>query len=161
MAYVRKKIYIDQSVQGALLKRIILHWCAFIGLALICLLAFEYFMGDPQLTFGGHLQVIWQKYAFFFMLMLAIVPSFVYDTIKLSHRFAGPILRLRNSIHSLAEGENVREIHFREGDFWMELASDFNKVAKRLNEFEETADAAEPNAAIDVAEPAAVEATAS
>lgn len=133
MANKRGKLFIDDNVQGSLIKRIVLHWCAFFLLSLLSLFALEYFMGDPALSFGGHLAVIWGKYAFFILLMLAVVPTFIYDTLKLSHRFAGPILRLKSSIRSLAEGENVAELKFRDNDFWSELSDDFNRVAHRVS----------------------------
>lgn len=134
MANQRGKVYVDRIVQGALAKRIIMHWCVFFGLSLLALFTLEVFLGDPSLTIGGHLGVLWTKYAFFIILMLAIVPTFVYDSMKLSNRFAGPILRLRQSIHGLAQGENVAELHFRDNDFWRELSQDFNRVAQRVTE---------------------------
>lgn len=133
MSNARGKIFIDSSVQGALVRRILIHWFAFFALALICLFSLEYFTGDPGLSFGGHLAVIWGKYAFFLLLMLALVPSFVYDTMKLSHRFAGPVLRLKESIRKLADGETVKELKFRDNDFWVELSTDFNRVMNRVN----------------------------
>ncbi len=134
MAHTRGKLFVDKTVQGAIAKRIVLHWCVFFLLAVLSLIALEYFMGDPSLTLGGHLAAIWSKYAFFLLLMLAIVPSFVYDTLKLSNRFAGPILRLKDSIRRLAEGEQVTELQFRDNDFWSELSQDFNRVVQRVNE---------------------------
>ena len=133
MSNARGRIFVDSSVQGALVRRILLHWFAFCALAVICLFTLEYFTGDPGLSLGGHLAVIWGKYAFFLLLMIALIPSFVYDTMKLSHRFAGPVLRLKDSIRKLAEGEAVNELKFRDNDFWIELSTDFNRVVNRVN----------------------------
>lgn len=134
MARKRGKLFIDSTVQGAIAKRILVHWCVFFLLAILSLITLEYFLGDPALSFRGHLSAILSKYAFFLLLMLAIVPSFVYDTLKLSNRFAGPVHRLKDSIRRLADGERVSELKFRENDFWCELSHDFNRVAERLNE---------------------------
>lgn len=134
MSNTRGKIYVDRQVQGALAKRIVLHWLAFLTLCIACLAAFEYFTGEPHLSFGEHAFAVWNKYAFFLLLMLAVVPSFIWDTMKLSNRFTGPVLRLRDGIRRLADGEDVPEMKFRDNDFWRELSSDFNRAAARVSE---------------------------
>jgi hypothetical protein len=134
MSIKRGKLYVDSRVQGALARRIVTHWFLFFVLSLISLGALELFSGDPTLTLAGHLSVLWSKYAFFVILMLCILPTFVYDSMKLSNRFVGPILRLRESISSLANGDEVKELRFRDNDFWRELSDDFNVVAKRFQE---------------------------
>ncbi len=130
----RGKVYVDRIVQGALARRIVAHWCIFFLLSIISLVTLEFFLGDPSLTLAGYASVLWNKYAFFVILMLAILPTFVYDSMKLSNRFAGPVLRLRESIHLLAKGEQVTQLSFRENDFWRELSEDFNVVATRASE---------------------------
>ncbi len=134
MSNKRGKVYVDSLVQGALARRIVAHWCIFFALSLISLGALELFLGDPTLSLQGHLGVLWGKYAFFVILMVSILPTFVYDSMKLSNRFAGPVMRLRESIGALAKGENVRELKFRDNDFWRELSDDFNVVASRAQE---------------------------
>ncbi|MFN3192242.1 MAG: hypothetical protein ACE361_17155 [Aureliella sp.] len=134
MSHTRGKIFIDRTVQGALAKRIFAHWCIFFGLSLLSLFAIEYFVGDPKLTFGGKLSLIWEKYAFFILLMITIVPSFIYDSIKLSNRFAGPMVRLRDSIKRIADGGEVSELSFRDGDFWQDVSVEFNRMNDRISE---------------------------
>jgi len=133
MSNHRGKLFVDSVVQGALAKRVLLHWCVFFFLSLISLFAIEFFTTGPNITFAEHLQHLWSKYGFFILLMLAIVPTFIYDTVKLSHRFVGPIIRLRNSIRMLADGEKVAELQFRDNDFWSEISEDFNRAARRID----------------------------
>lgn len=132
MTCKRGRFYIDHPVQGALARRIVVHWCIFFVLSLISLFSLELFLGDPNLTLAGHLGVLWGKYAFFVVLMLGILPTFVYDSMKLSNRFVGPVMRLRESVRKLAQGEHVDELKFRDNDFWLELSDDFNAVARRV-----------------------------
>ena len=40
------------------------------------------------------------------------------------------------AMKALAEGEEVSPIHFRDGDFWQELAEDFNRIVKRVEALE-------------------------
>ncbi len=132
MSNKRGRVYVDRLVQGALARRIIVHWCVFFVLSMISLTALELFLGDPELSLSGHLGVLWSKYAFLVILMVFILPTFVYDSMKLSNRFVGPVLRLRESIRGLARGESVEELKFRDNDFWLEVSDDFNLVAKRV-----------------------------
>lgn len=96
------------------------------------ILALQYFTGDPTLTLMGHLGVVWQNYAFFVLLMFAIVPAFAYDSIKLSNRFAGPMVRLRKGIQAVTEGEPTVNLKFRKGDFWSDVADEFNEMVASI-----------------------------
>jgi hypothetical protein len=136
MAKLRKKFFVDSPVQGALVRRIILHWGIFFVLVSMTIFAAEWFLGGVQLGFVQQLGEVWSKYAFFFLLMLFILPTFVYDTVKVSHRFAGPITRLKGALKSLADGEPVPTLKFREDDYWSELAADFNRIAARVHSIE-------------------------
>ncbi len=51
---------------------------------------------------------------------------------RLSNRFAGPMLRLRRSLRALGRGEYVEPLEFRGADFWQEFADDFNSVLRRV-----------------------------
>ena len=63
------------------------------------------------------------------LLFLIVV---VWFAVFASHRFAGPVLRLRRSMRQLAQGEHVEPIKFRKGDFWPEFADEFNAVLARV-----------------------------
>lgn len=142
MSNSRSTIFIDRKVQGALARRIAVHWCTFFTLAALCLFAQEYFLGEPNSGIVDKAKTVANQYAFFFLLLLCMVPAFLYDTVKLSNRFVGPVLRLKNSLRSLADGHNVSPIKFRGGDFWHELASDFNRLNDKVGSHLQ--DSAEP-----------------
>lgn len=50
----------------------------------------------------------------------------------LSHRIAGPLYRLRQHLKGLSKGEPLREVHFRRGDFFTELADAMNEHLSAL-----------------------------
>jgi signal transduction histidine kinase len=100
----------------------------------LTLLTIEYFLRDPDVTFVDCIGIVVTKHAVVVVLSLALLPVFLYDTIKMSHRFAGPIYRFRKSLKTLAGGQSVEEISFRGNDFWADLSNDFNQVAKKLNQ---------------------------
>src|SRR5262245_55037505 len=127
----RKKTFVDPKVQGALVRRLVLHWCAFIvvaGLVSFCLQV----LSNPFLPIKEHLQNVWWTHGPFLMVMVFMLPVFIVDTIKLSHRFAGPIYRLRQTVRSLARGGAYTPMKFRDFDFWQGLADDFNEMVERL-----------------------------
>ena len=78
------------------------------------------------------LSSMWHQYKLLAVVFLVVLPAFLYDLVQLSHRFAGPITRLRNEIRRAARGEKVKPIHFRENDFWQEMAEEFNALLVRI-----------------------------
>ena len=62
------------------------------------------------------------------VILLALFPAFMLDTIRFSNRFVGPIARLRRHLRQLGNGETDR-CQFRENDYWAEMAGEFNDVA--------------------------------
>ena len=84
------------------------------------------------------MQDLWWTQGPFLLVMVFLLPVFVVDTIKLSHRFAGPIFSLRRAIREIAQGKTPRKLKFRRRDFWHDLAEDYNAMLLRLELLEET-----------------------
>jgi hypothetical protein len=128
----RKKTFVDPKVQGALVRRLVLHWSAFVAVASVVAFCLQV-LSNPFRPLEQHFQELWWTHGPFLMVMFFMLPVFIVDTIKLSHRFAGPIYRLRNTVRSLAQGERFQPIKFREFDFWQGLAEDFNAMMARFS----------------------------
>ena len=139
----RKKQFIDSRVQGALTRRIIFHWLVFMLVTSAVAFVLQV-LADPFRGLTSHLQDLWWAQGPFLLVMVFLMPVFVMDAVKLSHRFAGPIFSLRRSIRGIVNGESPRKLKFREGDFWQDLADDYNAMLTKLgaleNETSETAD---------------------
>lgn len=127
----RKQTYVDPQVQGALVRRLLLHWIGFFVTASIVTFLLQV-LSNPLIPISSHLSELWWTQGPFLIVMVFLLPMFVLDTIKLSHRFAGPIYRLRRTIQAVASGEAPRHLKFRDFDFWEGLASDYNKMIDRL-----------------------------
>lgn len=127
----RRQKFIDSQVQGALARRIIFHWLVFVSVAAVAALLLQV-LSDPFQPAGQHVENLWYTHGPFLIVMVFLLPVFVVDTIKISHRFAGPIFSLRRTMREVAEGQPPRLLKFREGDFWHELASDYNAMIARL-----------------------------
>lgn len=134
----RKVKFVDREVQGALLRRIILHWLAFIVVSFVSVTMLQILVGDPNLTVAEKIGVAWGQYALFGVVLISLLPAFLLDSLRLSNRFAGPIMRLRRALRQVADGETVAELKFREGDFWKEISTDFERAFARLQQNEQS-----------------------
>ena len=127
---LRKRLIVDYRVQGALIVRVVLYW-------LTCLLSIALFLlawgmvADPGRPLHARLAELWALQGPAAVASLALLPAVIFDLARLSNRFAGPMVRLRRSMHDLAQGRPVDTLRLRHADFWQELADDFNTVAMR------------------------------
>jgi hypothetical protein len=133
----RRQIFLHGPIQGALISRIALYWLLsmFIQALLIMLLSVgsgstdELFQRTHQ--FWWHLKLVAVS-------SLLTLPLLLLDITKLSHRWVGPIFRLRTAMQALAMGEDVQPLTFRTGDYWKDLSDDFNAVLTRVKHLDES-----------------------
>lgn len=138
---LRRKLLIDPKVQGMLISRVILYWAIFVS-GMFCLLAgfpllVSLFIHSPGEPTAG--QVFLQTWRTFWPALFAsclMLPLLLLDIIRVTHRFAGPIYRLRSALHDLADGKPVEPIVFRYGDFWCAIADEFNRATARIRELQ-------------------------
>jgi hypothetical protein len=127
----RKKQFIDRHVQGALVFRLGLHWCAFLLIGMAVSVVLQY-LADPFRPASEHFAMFVRNQAGFLLVMVCMTPVFLYDTVKFSNRFAGPVLRVRRTLNDLACGIKVAPVTFRPGDFWTDITDDLNYVVNRI-----------------------------
>ena len=139
----RRQMFVDRRVQGTLIVHSIFYWAFCLISVTLMLLCWRIVTG-PARMFYTHFDEMWFHYGAALVASTLLLPIVVLDIIRLSNRFAGPMARLRRSMHDLAQGEPVQAIHFRDDDFWSELAEDFNKIASRLKLAELAAAGAPP-----------------
>ncbi len=130
----RRKLLINRRVQGGLICRILFHWAVFFAIS-FCILPLWQLMlsGNPLSPFAKEMVDMSVHSAPVFIILLALLPVFVWDTVKLTHRLAGPMYRFHKTVKSLAAGESVKPIKLRKGDFWQEFAADFNLMLERFD----------------------------
>ena len=127
----RKKYFIDPQVQGALVRRILVYWIGCMVAMFVMLWWWSIFM-LPDRPILSHMDQVWPVFGPVFITSLIIVPLILLDTVRLSNRFAGPMLRMRRAMRFLSEDRKVYPIHFRDNDFWGEFAEDFNQMLARV-----------------------------
>ena len=124
----RKQNFVDKHVQGALLRRIFLHWLVFFFVVTMSVVMLQAMLGDPAQSLTTRLRHEMGEFIFMGVILLALFPAFMLDTIRFSNRFVGPIARLRRHLRQLGSGDTDR-CQFRENDYWAEMAGEFNEVA--------------------------------
>lgn len=134
----RKKYFVDPAVQGAIVRRLVLHWVYAMLTGCFCLLMLQVFTAGPSMTLSSHLGLFCERYGILFVSLALTLPLFIYDSLRLSHRFVGPMVAVRLALKKLAAGGTVPEINFRQGDFWPEVADDINQLARRVGQAKST-----------------------
>jgi hypothetical protein len=132
MNHKRKKLFIDKQVQGALVRQLVLRWIIAGFLIFLFLLVIQIVGSGANLNVDQHMGEMWAKYGGLLLAVVLVFPLFIYDSIKLGHRLAGPIFSFRRALSTLAQGKPIRPIQFRDDDFWSELTDDLNKIAERM-----------------------------
>ena len=128
---LRKHLFVDPKVQGALAARIVLYWIVCLISITLMLLCWRIVTGPPRM-FATHFEEMWFSYGPAAIASFILLPLVIVDVLRLSNRFVGPLVRLRRSMRQLGRGEDVEPIEFRETDFWPEFADEFNAIRLRL-----------------------------
>ncbi len=131
----RSKKFIDRKVQGHLVLGLASHWLLYFMMVLFSVPMWHMItVAGFTKPFPKVLADSWTQMVPVFVFLAAVLPIFIWETIKFSNRFVGPIYRLHQAIRKIAAGEEFSPVHFRKGDFWHELADDFNAMIDRLSD---------------------------
>ncbi|MEM6981105.1 MAG: hypothetical protein AAF539_15705 [Planctomycetota bacterium] len=127
----RRRRLVDPEVQIGIIRKIAIHWSVFFVCNAIALMIWIRLFEQPDADWGQTFGDTMRRFMPFFIITMALIPAFVWDTLKLTNRFAGPILRLRSALSDASAGRAVSPLQFRNNDFWQEIAENFNKVILR------------------------------
>ena len=144
MKHKRRQLLIDRPVQVGLVTRVVFHWFTFLATVAIVLPMFRAIvMGDFATPFSVRLQQAGVEATILLVLFALLLPYFIYDTFRITNRFAGPMYRLQMTIRGLAQGAPFKPLKFRDGDYWHHVAADFNNMVERLQDRPEAEQEAE------------------
>jgi len=129
----RRRLFIDRPIQTALLLRATSYWAVCLLVQVLMIVFFSVVTSAPD-RFYARIDELWTHLQLSIIAAVLVLPLLLFDIVKLSHRWVGPVHRLRTSLQALSRGEPVTPIRLREGDFWQELAGDFNVVAAELSQ---------------------------
>jgi len=129
----RSKILVDPKVQWAIGRRIMLHWLMF-GVCFVSVnILIRTILSIAEEPFVESLVTAVQSQVPVAFILAIMLPMFLLDTMKLTNRFAGPMFRLRSALRALPVKDQASPLSFRSGDFWPEVAVEFNQVAKQFD----------------------------
>lgn len=133
--HIRKQNFVDSTVQGALLRRIIMHWVMYFIVAGIAIVLLQAMLSGPdgkpmiERVFDEV-----REFTLVGLILICIFPAFLLDTVRFSNRFVGPVGRLRRYLRQLGNDGNTERLSFRGGDFWAEMAEEYNVVVAQIEE---------------------------
>ena len=130
MSEERKKVWVD-PFQTKLTLRIAGYLVVFFFVFSNLLFAWKMWDEGPVDPWGQFVDTLRSNVPVFVVLMV-LVPVMAWDTIKFSHRLVGPLVRFRKTMQAISDGETVRPLKLREGDYLTELRDDFNKMLEEL-----------------------------
>jgi hypothetical protein len=140
----RRTVLIDRPVQVGLVARLTLQWFTlFVAAVVVLPLVRAILLGDIATPIAERASRAGVDAIILGSVFLVLLPYFIYDTFRATNRFAGPMYRLHQSIRATGRGEPFRPINLRKGDYWHDVANDFNEMVERL---ERSRDAGEAGA---------------
>ena len=128
---VRKQLFVDPKVQGALVRRAVVYWGCCLVTVSVVLLCWQIVWG-PRMLFHEYFIEMWRQFGPAIVASLLLLPIIAIDVVRTSNRFAGPIFRMRGAMRAAAKNGHARPLKFREGDFWTEVADEFNAMLDRF-----------------------------
>jgi len=139
----RQVVWIDSHVQGALVGRVVLYWFGIViyfGLSMGIL----QWMENPELSATQNAIALFDQLWPCFVTLVLLLPLVIFDMVRLSHRFVGPIYRLRNHLRLVAENPKCHPLNFRDDDYWQQLADPINELQNRIASLEDKAGVKKP-----------------
>jgi len=103
---VRKRLFVDARVQGALIGRLLLYWFACVVTVTSLVLCWRIVTGPARL-FHTHFEEMWFHFAPGVIASLMLMPLVLFDLVRFSNRFTGPMFRMKREMHRLSVGEPV------------------------------------------------------
>ena len=135
----RKRFFVHSGIQGALVLRLMAQWGLFVCATCAVSLALQVLL-DPLAPNVERMQQLRISLGSFLLVSLGLVPIFVRDAIRFSHRFVGPILRLQSELRKVDNVGELRNFNLRDKDFWQDMAEDYNDFVDRLKASERQAE---------------------
>ena len=127
----RRRLLVDQAVQGGIALRLTVYWLCSIVMAFVMMVVVQCVM-DPLTPFFTQLSraqaTVFPVVASFLLLL----PMVLRDLTQLTNRFAGPVFHLKRAMRELRDGKLRSALQFREGDYWHDLADEFNLLALQV-----------------------------
>ena len=136
----RGKIYLGAQLQSHMLRRVAIYWLLYHVALLQGMFIVQYVQhgdafvdGEQAIPFWQMLQAFAWQNASLVVAAVAVGPLLLWDVCRLTHRIAGPLLRLEKTLQRMARGEHVSFMRCREGDMIQGVEQAFNAYLASLD----------------------------
>jgi len=133
----RKRKLVNISLQKAIALRIVSHSILFVWSVFLLCIGLLY-LTDPLESGESFIRIRTICLTAIGVSSLVVLPALVYDSIKFSHRMAGPVIRLNNILPSIGV-EKLAHVSLRKNDFWREFAAEVNAMLDRVEALRQAA----------------------
>ncbi|MFG0264850.1 MAG: hypothetical protein ACF8AM_06805 [Rhodopirellula sp. JB055] len=130
---LRQQLLIDRDVQVALILRAVLYGTACVTYFVV-IQFFTQSMIHPGVATSDLFLSLTDEAVYWVPGLLVLGPLMIYDVLKVSNRFAGPIFSMRREMQNLVDGKEGRNISFRNDDHWSAMAIQFNTIREEVLE---------------------------
>lgn len=140
----RKQLLVDGRVQGGLAAKLVFYW--FCMLLAVLLIGFCWrLLTGPGGDARHQLLAVGRQLIPVLIGSLLLLPMLIVDALRWSNRYAGPALRIRTALKTLAQGQQIQPILLRKDDFWSDAAEALNQLAQRSGQLSQQRDENEPD----------------
>jgi hypothetical protein len=133
----RRRKFVHPKIQLALALHSLRQWAFFLVAMFGLLCVLEYFNSGGQESMVACVFKMWGRYGPALVVLLFLLPSIIYDSIKMSNRFVGPLIRLRTAMQKVAQDEPVEPLKCRRKDCAEDFFTAFNEMLERVHKLEE------------------------
>lgn len=137
----RKKMFVSLPIQGSMIFKLSMYWFVYHIALWHMMFLFQFISSRVHSLSGEEILSINQMYSSFLsdhtvMLLAAIMvlPFILIDIMCYTHRIAGPVVRFRDTLQKMTQGEPVKPIQLRKKDFMTDLQDDFNRFIQEVYE---------------------------
>jgi hypothetical protein len=127
----REKLFVDPKVQGLLLMRVVTYW--FVAVFVMGLLiGYQVYLAGGSSPDFFKLKQVLTRFEPALIAALCILPVIMLDCLRVTSKFAGPLVRLRKEMRNLADGKEVEALEFRKNDLYDDLTYEFNRLVEQV-----------------------------
>jgi hypothetical protein len=126
--FKRSQLLVEPRVQLSLIRHVCIYWFCTAATVEFLNLTRQIALGPQQASFWDYLFNENSQQALIRLAIgsLLVLPLVIYDMLRLSNRFAGPIFRMRRTLRKVAANGAVENVQLRDGDFWGDFAEELN-----------------------------------
>ncbi len=136
----RKKTFVNTAIQGRIITRMAVYWVLYHIVLWHGMFLYRYLQYRSDILSGGNAVPFRELYGQFVIdyypmaiCAMIILPAFMLDFVRLTHRIAGPLVRFRHALNDMMAGQTVEKVDLRKGDLLSEFQEAFNEFLDFYN----------------------------